>query len=117
MYRGDAPLSARPFGGVRLVGCYQYVAYIDKNRHNSDKKPCRNMSIFAMTKKCYPQNKISIYVLMRIKIIIKNESERKFILIRIKIYIIIDIKICIRITIIILIRIIINIKIRLDTMP
>lgn len=52
---------------------------------------------------------------MRIKIIIKNESERRFILMRIKIHIIIDIKICIRITIIILIRIIINIKMGLDT--
>lgn len=80
-------------------------------------KPCRIMPIFAMTKKCYPQNEISIYVLMRIKIIIKNESERKFILIRIKIYIIIDIKICIRIIIIILMRIIINIIIRLDVIP
>ena len=74
------------------------------------------MAIFAMTKKCYPQNEISIYILMRIKIIIKNENKRRFILIRIKMRIIIDIKMCIRIIIIILIRIIINIKIRLDTM-
>lgn len=73
------------------------------------------MSIFAMTKKCYPQNEISIYILMRIKTIAKNENKRRFILIRIKICIIIDIKICIHIIIIILIRIIINIKIRLDT--
>lgn len=73
------------------------------------------MSIFAMTKKCYPQNEISIYISMRIKIGIKNKSERRFILIRIKIRILIDIKICIRIIMIILIRIIINIKIRLDT--
>ena len=73
------------------------------------------MSIFAMTKKCYPQNEISIYILIRIKIIIKNENKRRFILIRIKIHIIIDIKICIRIIIIILMRIIINIKIGLDT--
>lgn len=71
------------------------------------------MSIFAMTKKCYPQNEISIYILMSIKTIAKN--KRRFILIRIKICIIIDIKICIHIIIIILIRIIINIKIRLDT--
>lgn len=116
MYRGDAPLSARPFGGVRLPGCYQYVAYIDKNRHNSDKK-CRSMSIFAMTKKCYPQNEISIYILIRIKIIIENENKRRLILIRIIIRIIIDIKMCMRIIIIILIRIIIIIKISLDTMP
>lgn len=73
------------------------------------------MSIFAMTKKCYPQNEISIYILICIKIIIKNESERRFVLIRIKIHIIIDVKICIRITTIILMRIIINIKIELDT--
>lgn len=79
-------------------------------------KQCRIMAIFAMTKKCYPQNEISIYILIRIKIIIKNENKRRFILIRIKMRIIIDIKMCIRITIIILIRIIINIKIRLDTM-
>lgn len=89
------PLSARPFGGVRLYDYCQYVAYIDK--------------------KCYPQNEISIYILMRIKTIAKNENKRRFILIRIKICIIIDIKICIHILIIILIRIIINIKIRLDT--
>lgn len=74
------------------------------------------MSIFAMTKKCYPQSKISICILMRIKIIIKKENGRRFILIRIKIRVIIDIKISMRIKRDIIIRIKINIKIRLDTM-
>lgn len=82
---------------------------------NSDKKQCRIMSIFAMTKKRYPQNEISIYILIHIKIIIKNENKRRFVLMCIKIRIIIYIKMSIRITIIILMRIIINIKIRLDT--
>ena len=31
------PLSARPFGGVRLSRHFQYVARIDKNRRKSDK--------------------------------------------------------------------------------
>lgn len=74
------------------------------------------MPIFAMTKKCYPQSKISIYILIRIKIIIKKENGRRFILIRIKIRVIMDIKISIRIKRDIIIRIKINIKIRLDTM-
>lgn len=69
-----------------------------------------------MTKKRYPQNEILIYILMHIKIIIKKENERRFILIRIKICIIIDIKISIRIKRNIIIRIKINIKIWLDTM-
>ena len=38
MYRDYVPLSARPFGGVRLYGYCQYVARIDKNRPDSDKK-------------------------------------------------------------------------------
>lgn len=74
------------------------------------------MSIFAMTKKCYPQNEISIHIIIRIKINIKIATKKNFILIRIIIRIIMNIKISIRIIINILIRIKINIKIQLDIM-
>lgn len=69
-----------------------------------------------MTKKCYPQNEISIHIIIRIKINIKIATKKNFILIRIIIRIIMDIKISIRIIINILICIKINIKIQLDIM-
>lgn len=74
------------------------------------------MSIFAMTKKCYPQNEISTHIIIRIKINIKIATKKNFILIRIIIRIIMNIKISIRIIINILMRIKISIKIQLDTM-
>lgn len=79
-------------------------------------KTCRTMSIFATTKKCYPQSEISIYIIIRIKISIKIAAKKIFILIRIIIRIIMNIKISIRTIMNIIIRIKINIKIRLDTM-
>ena len=58
MYRGEAPLSARPFGGIRLSTTISMSHASTKTVAVFSRKSWRVLSIYAVTKNRYPQNRL-----------------------------------------------------------